>query len=211
MTYAELVQLLQDYLETEESTFVSQIPTFVRQAEQRIYRSVSIPELRRNATAPVAPGSVYVPRPADFIAPRSFAVIDGDGNYTYLLEKDVNFLREAYPNPATQGRPKYYAQFDGDAPTSQGNFILAPTPDAAYTLELHYDYDPPSIVDAGTSWLGENASGALLYGAMVEAYTFLKGDQDMLEQYGARYAEAMQQLFGVDIRNKRDNYRDGRA
>lgn len=210
MTYAELLQALKDYTETEETTFVSQIPAFVRQAEQRIYRSVSIPELRKSVTDTMVLGDPYLARPADFVAPLSLAVIDTSGAYNYLLEKDVNFIREAYPLPSTTGLPRYYAQFDGDAPGTEGRFIFGPTPAAAYTIEIHYDYDPPSIVDEGTSWLGENAKGALLYGALVEAYTFLKGDQDLMAQYEERYAAAMQQLFGVDIRNKRDNYRDGR-
>jgi hypothetical protein len=122
----------------------------------------------------------------------------------------VNFIREAYPGPSTQGLPKYYAQFDGDQTGfSEGNFILGPTPNSNYTVELHYYYDPPSIVDTGTSWLGTNAETALLYGSLVEAYTYLKGDADMLQLYTNRYMEAMLQLFGIDLRAKRDDYRNG--
>ena len=210
MNYSELTQALQDYLETSETSFVSNIPNFVRQAEERIYRSVQIPELRKNATASTTSGNQYLARPSDFLSVFSLAVVDGSGNYSYLYDKDVNFIREAYPGPTTQGLPKYYAQFDGDQTgITEGNFILGPTPNAAYTVELHYYYDPPSIVATGTSWLGNNAESALLYGALVEAYTYLKGDADMLQNYKDRYAEAMSQLFGIDVRSKRDDYRDG--
>ena len=209
MNYSELTQALQDYLETSETSFVSNIPNFVRQAEERIYRSVQIPELRKNATASTTSGNQYLARPSDFLSVFSLAVVDGSGNYRYLYDKDVNFIREAYPSSSTSGLPKYYAQFDGDQSGTEGNFILGPTPNATYTVELHYYYDPPSIVDTGTSWLGTNAEAALLYGSLVEAYTYLKGDADMQQLYMERYAEAMGQLFGIDVRSKRDDYRDG--
>ena len=209
MNYTQLTAALQDYLETQETSFVSNIPTFVRQAEERIYRSVQIPELRKNATAATTSGNQYLARPSDFLSVFSLAVVDGSGNYSYLYDKDVNFIREAYPGPSTQGLPKYYAQFDGDQTGTEGNFILGPTPNSNYTVELHYYYDPPSIVDTGTSWLGTNAETALLYGSLVEAYTYLKGDADMLQLYTNRYNEAMLQLFGIDLRAKRDDYRNG--
>ena len=209
MNYTQLTQALQDYLETSETSFVSNIPTFVKQAEERIYRSVQIPELRKNATAATTSGNQYLARPADFLSVFSLAVVDGSGNYSYLYDKDVNFIREAYPSASTSGLPKYYAQFDGDQSGTEGNFILGPTPNATYTVELHYYYDPPSIVDTSTSWLGTNAETALLYGSLVEAYTYLKGDADMLQLYTTRYMEAMAQLFGIDLRSKRDDYRDG--
>lgn len=209
MNYAQLTQALQDYLETSEASFVSNIPTFVRQAEQRIYRSVQIPELRKNATAATTAGNQYLARPSDFLSVFSLAVVDGSGNYSYLYDKDVNFIREAYPSSSTSGLPKYYAQFDGDQVGSEGNFILGPTPGSVYAVELHYYYDPASIVDTGTSWLGTNAEAALLYGSLIEAYTYLKGEQDMLQLYADRYNEAMAQLFGIDLRSKRDDYRDG--
>ena len=209
MNYTQLTQALQDYLETSETSFVSNIPTFVKQAEERIYRSVQIPELRKNATAATASGNQYLARPSDFLSVFSLAVVDGSGNYSYLYDKDVNFIREAYPSASTTGLPKYYAQFDGDQSGTEGNFILGPTPNAVYTVELHYYYDPPSIVDTNTSWLGTNAEAALLYGSLVEAYTYLKGDADMLQLYTTRYMEAMAQLFGIDLRSKRDDYRDG--
>jgi hypothetical protein len=209
MNYAQLVQAVQDYCENSEATFVANIPTFVRQAERRIYRSVMIPELRANATTTVNPGSRYIVRPINFLSVFSFAVIADDGSYTYMVGKDVSFIREAFPFPATSGTPKYYAIFDGDAPGGEGNFIIGPSTDAAYTVELHYYYDPESIVTAGTTWLGDNAEPALLYGALIEAYTYMKGDADLMTTYDARYQEAMSQLAGIDLRSKRDDYRDG--
>lgn len=209
MNYAELTQAVQEYTENFETTFVSNIPTFIQQAEERIYRSVLIPELRKNVTGSMTAGNRYLARPSDFLSVFSLAVIDGDGNYSYLYDKDMNFMREAYPSPATTGKPKYYGQFDGDEPTATGNFILGPTPDQSYGVELQYYYDPPSIVDTGTSWLGENASAALLYGTLMEAYTYMKGDADMMAVYKGRYDEAMAQLGLIDVRSKRDSYRDG--
>ena len=210
MNYAQLTQAIQDYTESYEPTLVANIPNFVRQTEERIYRSVMIPELRKNVTGPLASGSQYLARPTDFLSVFSIAVIDGDGNYTYLIDKDVNFMREAYPNPTTVGLPKYYAQFDGDGPVSTyGTFIIGPTPNATYTIELHYFYEPPSIVDTGTSWLGENAETALLYGCLVEAYTYLKGDADLMGTYQKRYMDALSNLGMIDVRSKRDDYRDG--
>jgi len=212
MNYSELVQLVQDYTENNETSFVSNIPNFVRQAEERVFRSIMLPELRKNATASMTAGNQYLARPTDFLSVFSLAVIDGDGDYSYLIDKDVNFIREAYPSSSTQGVPKYYAQFDGDftSPASQGNFILGPTPNASYTAELHYYYDPPSIVDSGTSWLGDNAETVLLYGTLIEAYTYMKGEADLIAQYTERYREALSQLGGVSIRSGRDEYRDGK-
>jgi hypothetical protein len=209
MNYADLVQAIKDYTENLETSFVSQIPHFVEQAEERIYRSVMIPELRKNVTASMSAGNQYLARPSDFLAVFSIAVIDGDGDYTYLLDKDVNFIREAFPRSSTQGLPQFYGQFDGDDTVGSGNFILGPTPDASYSVELHYYFDPPSIVTTGTSWLGDNAEAALLYGALLEAYTYMKGEADILALYNQRYEEALAQLGGVGIRSMRDNYRDG--
>jgi len=210
MTYAELVDLIQNYCENSETTFVASIPTFVRQAEQRIYRSVMLPEFRSNATASIVENQQYIQRPSDFLSVFSLAVIDATGKYTYLVDKDVNFIREAYPYPASSGRPKYYGIFDGDATGTEGNLILGPSADTTYEVELHYYYDPESIVTSETSWLGTNASGALLYGAIVEAYTFLKGDADLMATYTSRYEEALAQLKTIGARSNRDDYRDGR-
>jgi hypothetical protein len=211
MNYTELVELIQDYTETREPTFVANIPRFVRQTEQRVHRTVMIPELRKNATATVHAGSQYVARPADFLSVFSLALIDASGNYSYLYDKDVNLLREAYPNPSTTGLPRYYAQFDGDTLSDPGNFIIAPTTDVEYTAEMHYYYDPPSIVDIGTSWLGENAEAVLLNGAIIEAYVYLKGEADVMADYRKQYTDALGQLTGIEVRSKRDDYRDGKV
>jgi hypothetical protein len=210
MNYTELSQAIQDYTENTETTFVNNIPTFVRQTEERVYRSVMIPELRKNVLGTLTSGDKYLARPADFLTVFSLAVIDGDGNYQYLLDKDVNFMREAYPSPSTSGVPKYYAQFDGESvSTTSGNFIVGPTPDASYQVELHYFYDPPSIVDTNTSWLGDNAEATLLYGSLIEAYTFMKGDPDLMAKYAERYQASLLNLGMLDVRGKRDDYRDG--
>ena len=212
MNYSELVQAIQDYTENNETTFVSQIPTFVEQAEENIHRTVLIPELRKNVTANMTNGNRFLARPSDFLAPFSIAVIDDSGDYTYMLPKDVNFIREAYPSKATSGLPKYYAEFDGDvqSTSSPGNFILGPTPNSAYEVQLHYYFDPPSIVTSGTSWLGDNAEEALLHGSLVNAYIFMKGDADVLAMYQQRFKDAMQRLMVLgEGRLKRDDYRDG--
>jgi hypothetical protein len=211
MNYSELVQAIQDYTQNEETSFVSNIPTFVQQAEERINRSIMLPELRKNVTASTLIGNKYIARPSDFLSVFSFAVIDAAGDTTYLLGKDVSFIREAYPSSGTQAIPKYYAQFDGDASGTEGNFILGPTPDANYDVELHYYYDPESIVTSGTSWYGENAESALLYGSLIEAYTYMKGEADLIALYTGRYKEAMGQLTGIDIRSDRDEYRNGKV
>jgi len=213
MNYAELTQAIQDYTENNETTFVSQIPTFVEQAEELIHRTVMIPELRKNVNASMDQNTPYIARPSDFLAPFSFAVIDGSGNYTFLIEKDVNFMREAYPNQTSNtGLPKYYSEFDGDfsSTNSPGNFILAPIPDADYEVQLHYYYDPPSIVTSGTSWLGDNAEEALLYGSLINAYVFMKGEADVMSMYQQGFDNAMRRLVVLgEGRLKRDSYRDG--
>jgi len=209
MNYAELTAALQDYLETDETTFVTYVPTFVRQAEERIMRSVQIPELRKNATSSTTTNNQYVARPTDMLSVFSLAVVDGTGQYTYLYPKDVSFLREAYPTVTATGLPLYYAQFDGEDASDAGHFLVAPTPDDTYTIELHYFYDPPSIVTSSTSWLGDNAESALLYGTLVEAYTFLKGDADLIKLYNERYKEALAELGGLATRTRKDSYRNG--
>jgi hypothetical protein len=210
MNYTELVAAIQDYTQNEETSFVSNIPNFVEQAEERLNRSIMVPELRKNVTAATTNGNWYLARPEDFISVFSLAVVDSSGDYSFLIDKDVNFIREAYPASSTSGLPKYYAQFDGDYGGDSGNFILGPTPDDNYTVELHYYYDPPSIVTTGTSWYGDNAESALLYGSLIEAYTYMKGEADLIQLYTTRYSEALGQLTGVQIRSSTDEYRDGR-
>jgi hypothetical protein len=194
---------------------------FITQAEARIYNTVQIPALRKNVTGITAPNNKYLACPTDFLSSFSMAVISPvTGAYTYLLNKDVNFIRECYTVPATTAIPKYYALF---GPTTQLTppyitpeltFILGPTPDLQYPVELHYFYYPESITTtaSGTSWLGDNFDPVLLYGTLVEAYTFLKGEPDLLQLYIAKYTEAMQQLKRLgDGLQRGDSYRDGQA
>ncbi|MGC4008852.1 MAG: hypothetical protein QM805_07675 [Pseudomonas sp.] len=209
MDYAQLTQAVQDYTENTETTFVANIPLFIRQAEERITRVVQIPELRKNVTGNMTAGNRYMARPSDILSVFSFAVIQPNGDYTYMIDKDMNFMREAYPNPATTGVPRFYAMYDGDNPTVTGNFLIGPTPSDNFLTELQYYYDPPSIVDTGTSWLGENAETALLYGTLLEAYTFMKGDADLMTVYKGRYDDALAMVGILDVKLHRDSYRDG--
>ena len=203
MNYAQLVAAIEDY--TENSFATADINTFIDQAEQRIYNSVQLPALRRNVTGNATDGNKYLTTPADWLATYSLAVIDG-GVYEYLLNKDVNFIRQAYPDPTDTGVPQYYAVFD------QNTFILGPTPDDDYEMELHYFYYPESIVTAGTSWLGDNFDSALLYGALLEAYTYMKGEADVLAQYQKRYDEALLLLKQLgDGKDRQDAYRSGQV
>lgn len=204
MNYSQLVTEIESY--TENQFNVDDINTFIDEAEQRIYNSVQLPALRKNVTGSVTDGNPYLACPSDWLATFSLAVIDGDGNYQYLLNKDVNFIRSAYVSPADDGLPYYYAQFD------QNTFILGPTPDDDYQVELHYFYYPESIVTAGTSWLGNNFDSALLYGALLEAYTYMKGETDILTLYKQRYDEALALLKQLgDGKNRQDAYRSGQV
>lgn len=216
MNYVELTAEIQNYTQNYEADFVATIPTFVTQAEERIYNSVQIPALRRNVTGVTFGGNKYLSCPSDFLSSFSLAVIDGDGNYEYLLNKDVNFMRASYPNPNVEGLPKYYALFGptvvGETVTNELSFILAPTPDDAYDVELHYYYYPQSITTANTSWLGDNYSPVLLYGSLVEAYTYMKGEADIMSFYQKKYEEALAQLNRLGTGLERgDAYRDGQA
>jgi hypothetical protein len=199
-------------------TGTQQINTFITQAEERIYNSVQIPPLRKNVMGTTFGGNKYLSCPSDFLSSFSMAVIDGDGNYEYLLNKDVNFMRAAYPNPTDEGLPKYYALFGptvaGETITNELSFILAPTPDDAYDVELHYYYYPVSITVAasGQTWLGDNYDPVLLYGSLVEAYIFMKGEADLIAGYEKKYQDAMMQLNRLGTGLERgDAYRDGQA
>jgi hypothetical protein len=213
MNYTELRQAIIDYTETDETIFVQNIPTFVEQAEERIYNTVQIPALRRNVTGNTTATNKYLACPDDFLSVFSMAVVDATGRYEYLLNKDVNFIRQAYPSPNSQGLPRYYALFGPRSGNSNElAFILGPTPDAAYSVELHFFYYPESIVTAGTSWLGDNYSPVLLYGALREAYLFQKGEQDLIANVEAKYQEAISQLNRLGTGLERgDAYRDGQA
>jgi hypothetical protein len=203
MTYAELTAAIKDYTNNTETAFVAAIPTFVKQAEQRIYRSVNLPVNRKNVAGTMTDGNQYLTMPTDFLLPLSLS-ITSSSNQIFLLNKDSNFVRSTYPNVSTKGTPKYYATFANDT------FIIGPTPDANYVTELHYYYQPASIVDTSPSWLGTNADTVLLYGSLVEAYTYMKGDADMMQLYQQRYQEALDLLkLQAEGRMTGDEYRDG--
>ena len=282
MNYTQLKQLIQDYTQNYETTFVADIPTFVEQAEQRIYNSVQFPSLRKNVTGTITQYNQYLATPNDFLAPYSLAIYENatttatgtsgtytitvasatnialgqipsgtgialgalvtninglvitlslpntgtvsgnvtfQGNFLYLINKDVNFIREVYGNPVAYGTPQYYALFGptvtSGAITNELTFILGPTPDLNYTAELHYYYYPVSIADTtnnpnGTSWLGDNFDTVLLYGSLVEAYTFMKGETDMMTLYNQKYVEALALAKRLgDGMERQDAYRDG--
>jgi hypothetical protein len=231
MTYNELFERIKGYVENDfpntqfgdptaaSATYTSkeQIDTFIQQAEQRIYNSVQFPAIRKNVTGPVTINNKYLSSPNDFLAVYSMAVIDGSGNYEFLLNKDVNFIRSAYPNPTSTGIPKYYAIFGPTTTntvpaviTNEYSFLLGPTPDAAYDIELHYYYYPESIVTASTTWLGDNFDMILLYGSLLEAYTFMKGEPDVINNYEKRYNEALLLAKRLgDGMERQDAYRSG--
>jgi hypothetical protein len=228
MNYTELFTQIQTYTENQfPDTFVqvttggsqtnvnavTQINTFIMQAEDRIYNSVQIPSLRKNVTGNCSSTSKYLACPNDYLSTYSLAIIQADGSYEYLLNKDVNFIRQAYPNPTDTGLPRYYALFGSRLnDPNELTFILGPSPDANYGAELHYFYYPASIVTAGTSWLGDNYSPVLLYGSLVEAYTYMKGEADMVTLYNSKYNEALAQLNRLGTGLERgDAYRDGQA
>ena len=205
-TFTTLKQAIQDYTENTETTFVNNLSRFILQAEERIYRSISVPDLRKVVTASLVASQRFLSKPSDFLNTYSIAVVQSDNSYKFLLEKDPSFIREAYPTTATTGVPEYYANH------SSTEFILAPTPSSTLTVQLHYAYDPESITVAssGTSWLGDNAEAALLYASLIEAYIFMKGDADILQMYENKYQDSISQLSNlVEGRLKRDSYRDG--
>jgi len=212
MNYTQLTAAIRGYAENSFPDTVGsfssadQIATFVKMAEQRVYNMVQLPALRKNVTGSMTSGNKYLACPSDWLATFSLAVINSDNEYHYLLNKDVNFIRESYPDTdaAFYGEPQYYAQFD------QNTFILGPTPNASYAAELHYFYYPQSIVTAGTSWLGDNFDSVLLYGALLEAASFMKSEKDTVDFYKQRYDEAMMELKQLgDGKNRQDAYRSG--
>jgi len=221
MNYQTLFQTIQAYCENNfPDTLVNtttiavtnnfltkdQIDTFITQAEQRVFNSVQIPDLRKNVTGNATTGNKYLSVPSDWLANFSLSVIDATGVQYFLLNKDVEYIREAFPDPSATGMPTHYAIFD------QNSYILGPTPDSNYNMELHYFYYPQSIVTAGTSWLGNNFSSVLLYGALLEAYTFMKGEKDVIDNYVARYNEALAMLKQLgEGKNRQDMYRTQQA
>jgi len=214
MNYTELSNALQAYTENTEADFVANIPVFVTQAEQRIYNSVQFPSIRKNVTGAMTINNKYLQCPVDFLSVFSLAVINASGEYEYLLNKDVNFIRQAYPQPTDTGIPRHYALFGPRSDNAaELTFILGPTPDAAYSSELHYYFYPPSIsVAPFTSWLGDNFDTVLLYGSLVEAYTYMKGEQDMMALYNGKYQEAIALAKRLgDGLERGDAYRDGQT
>jgi len=206
MNYTSLVSEIQSYVENEFAT--GDINTFIKQTEQRVYNAIQLPAIRKNVTGSVSAGNKYLTCPSDWLATFSLAAVSTSNEYTYLLDKDVNFIRESFPDTdaAFYGAPQYYAQFDQDT------FILGPTPDAAYSMELHYYYYPESIVTAGTTWLGDHFDSVLLYGSLLEAYTYMKGEADVIAGYQKRYDEALALLKTLgDGKNRRDAYRSGQV
>jgi hypothetical protein len=206
MNYTQLVDEIESY--TENTFQIADINTFITQAEQRIYNSVQLPALRKNVTGNLTLGNKYLATPSDWLSTFSLAVINANNEYLYLLNKDVNFIRQSFPDTDAEfyGQPQYYAVFDNNT------FIVGPTPDASYNAELHYFYYPESITTAGTSWIGDNFSSVLLYGSLLEAYTYLKGEQDVMAEYQKRYDDAMQLLIQLgDGKNRQDAYRSGQV
>ena len=203
-TFTTLKQAIQDYTQNSETTFVNNLSVIITQAEDRILKSVQLPDFRKNSLGTTTSGISYLATPDDFLAPYSLA-IDNSG-YEFLLFKDVNFIREAYPDSSTQGVPKYYGLF------SDANFIIGPTPQSNYVVELHYFYKPESITTSadGTSWLGTNAESSLLYGSLLEAYTFMKGNPELMQVYNTRYMEALENLKSLgEGYSTTDSYRSG--
>jgi len=207
MNYATLVQKIQEYCESSEQSFVANIPTFVQLAEERIYNSVQIPAIRKNQIGTLTINNKYLTLPGDWLSTFSLTVIDPVTNaQEFLLDKDVNFIRQSYPDPDDTGKPKYYAIFDDNT------LILGPTPDLNYQVEMHYYYYPQSIVTASNTWLGDNFETVLLYGSLREAYTYLKGEADMMQYYEQKYQESLQLLTRLgDGLNRRDSYRSGQV
>lgn len=216
MTYNELVIAVQDYCENTFPT--ADMNIMIKQAEQNIYNTVQIANLRKNMTASLNSGNQYLSAPDDFLSTYSLAVIDSDGEYHYLLNKDVNFIREAYPvnSVSARGLPKHYAIFgptiSGSSITNELSFIVGPTPDQSYSVELHFYYYPESIVTAGSTWLGDNFDSALFNGTMMEAITYMKGEKEMVDLYQSRYVQAIGLLKNLgDGKQRMDAYRDGQV
>jgi len=210
LTYSQLVTAVTDY--TQNTFDTTDMNTMIQQAEQRIYNSVQLANLRKSSSTPLTIGTHTMNAPTVLLSVYSFAVIDGSGNYIYLLNKDPNFMQEAYPNPSTTGTPKYYALNGPGASSSQLQFIFGPTPSAALTTNLQYFYQPESIVTATTTWLGDHFESVLLYGTLMEATTYMKGEADINALYQARYTEALSLLKNLgDGKQRTDAYRSGQT
>ena len=206
-TYDQLKQAIQDYTENDETSFVNNLPVFIRQAEERILKNVQLSLFRKNVSGAMTASNKYLAAPSDFLAPFSLSFVNSDGDHVFLDFKDVDFVQTFNPDATTTGNPRYYATFDVD------NFVLGPTPDSNYAVELHYFYRPASLTagsGSGTTWLSENAELCMLYGSLIEAYIYMKGEQDIMAQYEKRFMEAIQglKMFG-EAKEVTDEYRTG--
>jgi hypothetical protein len=206
-TYDQLKQAIQDYTENDETSFVNNLPVFIRQAEERILKNVQLSLFRKNVSGNMTSSNKYLSAPSDFLAPFSLSFVNSDGDHVFLDFKDVDFVQTFNPDATTTGNPRYYATFDID------NFVLGPTPDSNYAVELHYFYRPASLTagsGSGTTWLSENAELCMLYGSLIEAYIYMKGEQDIMAQYEKRFMEAIQglKMFG-EAKEVTDEYRTG--
>lgn len=202
MNYSSLVSYIQSYLENTETDFVAHIPQFVRSAEEIISRRVQLPRFRKHSTGSLTASNRFLSTPSDFLDNYSLSVNNGSGDYSYLKFVDLSYLREAYPDDTDTGLPKYYALAD------ENTFAVAPVPDANYTVELSYFYRPESIVTASTSWIGDNAENALMWGSVVQAYIYLKGEADILAEYKNQFDQAIGELqLLAEGRNVKDTYK----
>jgi hypothetical protein len=205
-TLTTLTSSIQEWTENDEATFVAEIPFFIRNAEERIFKVVDLDYFRKNVTGTMTSGNKFLQKPTDYLASFSLSYVNSSSQNVFLLQKDVNFIQEFTPNPTTTGSPRFYSSFDID------NFIVAPTPDSNYSVELHYYYRPASLTtdDSGSTWISTNAPDALLYGSLIEAYTFMKGESDLIQLYTARFTEAMTRLkvYG-EAQENTDAYREG--
>ena len=205
-TKATLTTAIQDYTDNSETTFVNNIPNFVKAAEEKILKSVDLDYFRKNVTSAFTTSDQFLRVPNDYLASFSLQITTS-GSESFLLQKDVNFLREYTPAASTTGLPKYYARFD------ENNFIVAPTPNSNYAVELHYFYRPASLTagaDSGTTWVSTNAPYALLYGSLIEAYTFMKGEPDIIQNYNGLYNQYLERVKDLgEARENTDGYRDG--
>ena len=205
-TLTTLTSSIQEWTQNDEATFVAEIPFFIKNAEERIFKVVDLDYFRKNVTGSMTSGNKFLEKPSDYLSTFSLSYVNSSSQNVFLLQKDVNFIQEFTPNPSTTGSPRFYSSFDVDT------FIVAPTPDTSYAVELHYYYRPASLtrVDSETTWISTYAPDALLYACLVEAYTFMKGENDLLQLYTARFTEAMSRLkiYG-EAQENTDAYREG--
>jgi len=205
-TLTTLTDSIKEWTQNDESTFVAEIPFFIKNAEERIFKVVDLEYFRKNATGVMTSGNKFLQKPSDWLANFSLSFVNASSENVFLLQKDVNYLQEFHPNPSSTGTPRFYASFDVN------NFIVAPTPNSNFTVEVHYYYRPTSLTtdDSGSTWISTNAPDALLYATLIEAYTFMKGENDLLQLYTARFTEAISRLkIYAEAKENTDAYREG--